>query len=130
MQAALHPLPPRPAYFMQIPPQWETGMPAAKFATPAWLALALPLMAAVRSQLSAPGWSRLVQTRDRDENEAVDVYLSMDNHTITGVAIIVSDPRKFTIVNVVGSVDVDQIARLRQTFEPGGPMGQPQDRHQ
>ena len=105
-------------------------MPAAKFATPAWLALALPLMAAVRSQLSAPGWSRLVQTRDRDENEAVDVYLSMDNHTITGVAIIVSDPRKFTIVNVVGSVDVDQIARLRQTFEPGGPMGQPQDRHQ
>jgi hypothetical protein len=75
---------------------------------------------AVRAQLTAPGWSRLVQTRDRDKNEAVDVYLAMDNHTVTGVAIIVSDPRKFTIVNVVGAVDLDQINKLRQTFEPNG----------
>ena len=72
----------------------------------------------VRSQLSGPGWNRLVQVRDRNKNEAVDVYLAMDNHTVTGVAIIVSDPRKFTILNVVGSVDLDQIAKLRQTFEP------------
>ena len=83
----------------------------------------------VRSQLSGPGWNRLVQTRDRNKNEAVDVYLSMDNHTVKGVAIIVSDPRKFTIVNVVGSVDLDQIAKLRQTFEPGKPMGQLKDTH-
>jgi hypothetical protein len=75
---------------------------------------------AVRSQLTGPGWNRLVQTRDRDKNEAVDVYLAMDNHTITGVAIIVSDPREFTIVNVVGTVDLDQINKLRQTFEPNG----------
>lgn len=73
---------------------------------------------AVRSQLSGPGWNRLVQVRDRNKNEAVDVYLAMDNHTVTGVAIIVSDPRKFTILNVVGSVDLDQIAKLRRTFEP------------
>jgi hypothetical protein len=82
---------------------------------------------AVRSQLSGPGWNRLVQVRDRNKNEAVDVYLAMDNHTVTGVAIIVSDPRKFTILNVVGSVDLDQIAKLRQTFEPGRPIGQPKD---
>jgi hypothetical protein len=74
----------------------------------------------VRAQLSAPGWSRLVQTRDRDKNEAVDVYLAMDDHTVTGIAIIVSDPRKFTIVNVVGAVDLNQITKLRQTFEPHG----------
>ena len=74
----------------------------------------------VRAQLSAPGWSRLVQTRDRDKNEAVDVYLAMDDHTVTGLAIIVSDPRKFTIVNVVGAVDLNQISKLRQTFEPHG----------
>lgn len=80
---------------------------------------------AVRSQLSGPGWNRLVQVRDRNKNEDVDVYLAMDNHTVTGVAIIASDPRKFTILNVVGSVDLDQIAKLRQTFEPGRPMGQP-----
>ena len=80
---------------------------------------------AVRSQLSGPGWTRLVQVRDRNKNEDVDVYLALDNHTVTGVAIIASDPSKFTILNVVGSVDLDQIAKLRQTFEPGGPMGLP-----
>ena len=73
---------------------------------------------AVRSQLSGPGWNRLVQVRDRNKNEDVDVYLAMDNHTVTGVAIIASDPRKFTILNVVGSVDLDQIATLRRTFAP------------
>ena len=84
---------------------------------------------AVRSQLSGPGWNRLVQVRDRNKKEDVDVYLAMDmdKHTVTGVAIIVSDPRKFTILNLVGSVDLDQIAKLRQTFEPGRPMGQPKD---
>lgn len=75
---------------------------------------------AVRSQLTGPGWNRLVQTRDRNKDEAVDVYLAMDNHTITGLAIIVSGPREFTIVNVVGTVDVEQINKLRQTFEPNG----------
>jgi len=72
---------------------------------------------AVRAQLAGPGWKQLVQTRDQDRNEAVDVYLAMNDHTITGVAIIASDPRKFTIVNVVGSLDMKQVAKLRKNFE-------------
>ena len=71
---------------------------------------------AVRAQLSGPGWSRLVQVRDHNKNEAVDVYLALDQHIIKGVAIITSDPRKFTIVNVVGTVDVNQIAQLQKAF--------------
>ena len=70
----------------------------------------------VRAQLSAPGWSRLMQVRDHNKNEDVDVYLAMDNHTVTGVAIITSDQRKFTIVNVVGTVDMNQIAQLQKAF--------------
>ena len=70
----------------------------------------------VRAQLSGPGWSRLVQVRDHNKNEAVDVYLALDQHIIKGVAIISSDPRKFTIVNVVGTVDVNQIAQLQKAF--------------
>ena len=70
----------------------------------------------VRAQLTGPGWSRLVQVRDHNKNEAVDVYLALDQHIIKGVAIITSDPRKFTIVNVVGTVDVNQIAQLQKAF--------------
>jgi hypothetical protein len=70
----------------------------------------------VRAQLAGPGWSRLVQVRDHNKNEAVDVYLALDQHIIKGVAIITSDPRKFTIVNVVGTVDTSQIAQLQKAF--------------
>jgi hypothetical protein len=77
----------------------------------------------VRSQLTAPGWSRLVQVRDTNKKEDVDVYLAMDKHIITGVAIITSDPRRFTILNVVGKVDVDQIAQLQKTFAAATTQG-------
>lgn len=77
----------------------------------------------VRSQLTAPGWSRLVQVRDTNKKEDVDVYLAMDKHIITGVAIITSDPRRFTILNVVGKVDVEQIAQLQKTFAAATTQG-------
>ena len=66
---------------------------------------------AVRSQLSGKGWSQLVQVRDRRKAEDVDVYLSLDDDKITGVAIIVSEPREFTIVNIVGKLDMQQVER-------------------
>jgi Domain of unknown function (DUF4252) len=74
----------------------------------------------VRTQLAGPGWSRLVQVHDHNKKEDVDVYLALDQHIIKGVAIITSDPRKFTIVNVVGTVAVDQIAQLQKAFATTG----------
>ena len=74
----------------------------------------------VRTQLAAPGWSRLVQVRDHNKKEDVDVYLALDQHVIKGVAIITSDPRKFTIVNVVGTIDMGQIAQLQKAFAGSG----------
>ena len=74
----------------------------------------------VRTQLAAPEWTRLVQVRDHNKNEDVDVYLALDQHVIKGVAIITSDPRKFTIVNVVGTVDMSQIAQLQKAFAAAG----------
>jgi hypothetical protein len=74
---------------------------------------------AVRAQLAEPGWSRLVQVRDLSKSEDVDVYVALDQHIIKGVAIITSDPRKFTIVNVVGTIDVDQVAQLQKAFANG-----------
>lgn len=70
----------------------------------------------VRGQLAAPGWTRLVQVRDHNKKEDVDVYLALDQHIIKEIAIITSDPRKFTIVNVVGAVDLSQIAQLQKAF--------------
>jgi predicted nucleotidyltransferase len=67
----------------------------------------------VRSQLSGAGWSQLARVRDRKSNEDVDVYVALDGPTITGFAVIDSKPREFTIVNIVGKVDVAQVSKLQ-----------------
>lgn len=71
---------------------------------------------AIRSQLSRPGWTRLVQVRKRDDRDNVDIYVALEEHTIKGITILACEPREFTVVNVVGSVDLEQVARLRRSF--------------
>jgi Domain of unknown function (DUF4252) len=69
---------------------------------------------AVRSQLSGPGWTPLTQVHDRKKNEDVDIYVALDAQKITGFAIISTEPREFTILNIVGAVDLKQFAKLQK----------------
>jgi Domain of unknown function (DUF4252) len=70
----------------------------------------------VRKQLSAPGWTRLVEVRSRKEQADVDIYISVEGNKALGLAIIASEPREFTIVNIVGSVDLDKLHQLEGKF--------------
>lgn len=70
---------------------------------------------AVREQLSGPEWNRLTQVRQSD-GEKVDIYVCMTNDKISGLAVIASDRRNFTIVNVVGSLDLRQLGKLGQHY--------------
>jgi len=71
----------------------------------------------VRHQLSSPGWNALAQIRQRRSGkEDVDVFVSMDRDKVNGVAIIASGPRRFTIVNIVGSIDPAKLAKLEDRF--------------
>jgi hypothetical protein len=71
----------------------------------------------VRSQLSGKGWSQLVQVRNRKDNEDVDIYVALDNDKVTGFAIVATEPREFTILNIVGSIELEQVARLQKHFD-------------
>jgi hypothetical protein len=71
---------------------------------------------AVRKQLTAPGWQQLVQVRNRKEQSKVDIYLLSDGQRASGLAIIASEPREFTIVNIVGSIDLDKLHKLEGRF--------------
>ncbi len=71
---------------------------------------------AVRSQLSTPGWSALVQSRKREPREDVDVFIRMVGDRIEGLAVVASEPREFTIVSVIGNIDIDKIAKLEGQF--------------
>lgn len=66
----------------------------------------------VRRQLTAPGWQSIVAVRDTKERSQVDIYLSMEQGAANGLAIIASEPREFTIVNIVGNIDLAKLHRL------------------
>lgn len=70
----------------------------------------------IRRQFSAPGWSRLVGVRSKRERTDVDVYVWMDGKNPGGVAILATEPRKLTVVNIVGRVDLDRLRRLEGAF--------------
>jgi hypothetical protein len=71
---------------------------------------------AIRRQLAAPGWSRLVQTRSRTAHTAVDIFVMKASDKAVGLALIASEPREFTIVNIVGAIDLDKLRRLEGQF--------------
>jgi hypothetical protein len=66
----------------------------------------------IRRQLEAPGWSRMAGVRSKKENADVDVYLWADGAKIGGLGILATEPRRFTVVNIVGTIDLDQLRRL------------------
>jgi Domain of unknown function (DUF4252) len=69
----------------------------------------------VRKQLSAPGWQQLMQVHNKEQAN-VDIYISVDQGRANGLAIISSRPREFTIVNIVGSIDLQKLHRLEGKF--------------
>jgi hypothetical protein len=70
----------------------------------------------VRRQLSAPGWNRIVEARSKKENTDVDVFVLISGEKAQGLAIIASEPREFTIVNIVGNIDLEQLHDLQGNF--------------
>jgi hypothetical protein len=70
----------------------------------------------IRRQLGAPGWSQMVEARSKKENTDVNVYIHIEGGKAKGLAIIASEPREFAIVNIVGSIDLEQLHELEGKF--------------
>lgn len=56
-------------------------------------------MSAVRKQLAAPGWSRLVTVDSKRDRELVEIYSWREGNEAGGLAILVSEPKELTVVN-------------------------------
>lgn len=70
----------------------------------------------VKLQLKAPGWNQIVGAKSNKENTNVDVFVLIDNDKAQGLSIIATQPREFTIVNIVGSIELDQLHELEGQF--------------
>ena len=70
----------------------------------------------LRAQLKAPGWARIVSARSKRNGDNADVYLKTEAGQISGLAIIVADPKELTIVNIVGAIRPEDIRDLGGHF--------------
>lgn len=69
----------------------------------------------IRAQLRGPGWTRLVNVTSKKEGN-LEVYLLLNGEQIGGLAVLSSDLRELTVVNIVGLVDLDKLSKLEGQF--------------
>jgi len=65
----------------------------------------------IRTQLRAPGWTRLVNVTSKKEG-ILEVYLLFNGDVVGGLAVLHTDDKELTVVNIVGPVDLDKLAKL------------------
>jgi Domain of unknown function (DUF4252) len=65
----------------------------------------------IRAQLRGPGWTRLLGVISKKEGN-FEVHLLMNGEQIGGLAVLHTDQRELTVVNIVGPVDLDKLSKL------------------
>jgi hypothetical protein len=69
----------------------------------------------IRSQLRNSTWDRIVNINSKKEG-SVEVYLMHSAGQISGLAVLATDPKEVTIVNIVGPVDLEKLSDLEGNF--------------
>ena len=65
----------------------------------------------IRTQLRGTGWTKMVNVASKKEG-SLEVYLQFSGENINGLAVLVTDDKELTVVNIVGPVDLDKLAEL------------------
>jgi hypothetical protein len=74
---------------------------------------------AIRSQLTSPRWTKIVQSIEKRHNEYDEIYLLKNGDRVAGVVILVAEARELTVVNLVGDVPMDKVASLERHLSFG-----------
>lgn len=70
----------------------------------------------LRAQLNSPGWQRLANVRSKRNNQMVDVFTMFSGDVMSGVAVVISEAKSVSVVNVVGPIDIDTLVELSGRF--------------
>ncbi|HEX8179318.1 MAG TPA: DUF4252 domain-containing protein [Pyrinomonadaceae bacterium] len=75
-------------------------------------------IAPIRAQLKAPGWARFVNIINKKEGRNIEVYLmtAPQGARVEGLAILAAEPKQLTVVNIVGIIDIEKLAKLEGQF--------------
>ena len=75
-------------------------------------------LAGVRAQLRSPGWVRFLNIvkKKADDNVQVEVYMMSSPGHIGGIAILALEPKRLTLVNIVGDINLEKLSRIEGQF--------------
>ena len=69
----------------------------------------------IRSQLRNPAWSRIINARSKKEG-SIEVYLMHTGAQISGLAVLATELKEITVINIVGPVDLEKLTKLEGEF--------------
>src|SRR5437763_6993045 len=70
----------------------------------------------VMSQLRGGGWSKVISITSKKDGDNVAVYLLTVGDQIGGLAVVSIEPKEFTVVNIVGPIDLEKLTQLEGSF--------------
>lgn len=75
-------------------------------------------LARVRTQLRSPGWVRFINVvkKKTDDQMHIEVYMMTSTGSIDGLAILALEPKRLTLVNIVGNINLEKLSQLEGQF--------------
>jgi len=69
----------------------------------------------IRSQLRNPAWSKIITARSKKDG-SIEVYLLHTGAQISGLAVLATELKEITVINIVGPVDLEKLTQLEGEF--------------
>jgi uncharacterized protein DUF4252 len=82
----------------------------------------------IRKQLRTPGWNRIISSQSKEETS--EIYTRTDQGKIVGFAIIAAEPKELTVVAIEGTIDLNDLSKLKALGIPSIPVPDKKGRQQ
>jgi hypothetical protein len=74
----------------------------------------------IRAQLRSPGWSKIISSQSKDETS--EIYTRIEQGKVVGFAIIAAEPKELTVVAIEGSINLNDLSKLKALGVPSIPV--------
>lgn len=74
----------------------------------------------IRAQLRTPGWSKIISSQSKEETS--EIYMRTDKGKVAGFAIVAAEPKELTVVAIEGSIDLNDLSKLKGLGVPSIPV--------
>jgi len=74
----------------------------------------------IRAQLRSPGWSKVISSQSKEQMS--EIYTRIEQGKIVGFAIVAAEPKELTVVAIEGSINLNDLSKLKALGVPSIPV--------